>query len=780
MKKLKRDPPIQVSFLHPNQPTFLLQGLIETLEDGLIVVDVERRFVIVNQTAREILGLDPAEPLPERMADQFPLFRPDEVTPLPYDEHPLLRALRGERGHLDVFIRGARCPHGRWVDCTLSPLLDHQGNVTHGIVVFRDVTEQKHAAVELAENKRRLEQAQQVAHLGSWEWDLRDDSHVWSDELFRLFGLAPGAIRPSLEAFLACIHPEDRASVASAIEASLRGEHPFRLEYRTCHPDGTLHFLAGQGDVKLDAAGRPRRFLGVTQDRTEQKRAEAALADKTSKLRAVVDNTTDAVFIKDLEGRYLLVNPACAAVVGAPIAQILGTRDEDHFPPEAVERYRRIDRQVAETGCLVTVEEFVQRDAEGRRYFSSVRAPYTSHRGEPLGVIGISRDITDEKRAQEALCRSREQLDEAQHIAALGSWEWDIRTGRMRWSDGFYRILREGPQSFEPSLAAFLARVHPDDRPGVEARLAGLANSGQAIDHEYRVVLPNGAVRTFHGRGRMALWSDDGSSKAIGTAQDVTERKQIEQQLRRQYEALTELDRLKSHFVNAVTHELRTPLTSVKGYAEFLEDDVGGELTDQQREYVQQLTAGAKRLENILGDMLDYARIEAGTFRVVPEPAELNDKVREILESLRPQASAAQVQLELCLTEPPLQVSMDAQRIGQVLLNLLGNAIKFTPAGGTVRVRTMGDARVVRCQVEDTGPGIAPGDIGRLFTRFTQLEAGQMKRVGIGLGLSIAKSIIEAHGGHIGVESEPGRGSTFWFTLPRPAEPTKILPEAAK
>ncbi len=226
-----------------------------------------------------------------------------------------------------------------------------------------------------------------------------------------------------------------------------------------------------------------------------------------------------------------------------------------------------------------------------------------------------------------------------------------------------------------------------------------------------------------------------------------------------------ELDRLKTNFVGAISHDLRTPLTSIMGYAEFLEDEIGGTLSGTQVEFVQQIHKGARRLEYLLNDLLDFARLDAGTFKLTLGHTDLRDKLLEVAESLRPQIEEARLTLSVGSPETPLIASMDAQRIERVLINLLTNAIKFTLPGGTIRLAARLEGDRVICEVEDTGEGIAPADIPKLFRHFSQLKSG-MKRGGTGLGLSICKAIVEAHGGAIGVRSTLGHGSTFWFSLP--------------
>ncbi len=245
--------------------------------------------------------------------------------------------------------------------------------------------------------------------------------------------------------------------------------------------------------------------------------------------------------------------------------------------------------------------------------------------------------------------------------------------------------------------------------------------------------------------------------------------------LDRQNQRLKELDTLKSEFVSAVSHDLRTPLTSIIGYSEFLEDEIGGPLTQTQHDYVRQVMHAAARLEYLVDDLLDFARLEAGTFHLRLAQAAAGEKALEIAESLRPMVRERGLTLTIAADEPDTTVWMDARRVGQVLTNLLTNAIKFTPAGGRIVVRVHAAGDHVRVEVEDSGSGIAPEHQAKLFKRFSQLSAGREKG-GTGLGLSISKAIVEAHGGAIGVRSELGLGSVFWFTLPVQAEPAEAAP----
>ena len=364
-----------------------------------------------------------------------------------------------------------------------------------------------------------------------------------------------------------------------------------------------------------------------------------------------------------------------------------------------------------------------------------------------------------------APCKSEAMLAESQRLARIGSWELDFATRLLTWSEQQFRNFGFAPAKTPIDRELVVTRIDPRDKDRHEAVMQTAFARGEGFNMDYRVVHPDGNVVNLHSIGRPVFDDDGRLIKFVGTSQDVTERVQLEEQLRRQYDQLLQLDLLKSNFVNSVTHELRTPLTSIMGYAELLEDEIGGPVSSDQRDFISQIQRGAKRLEYLLNDLLDFARMEAGTFSLKVESADLCGWVIEVMESLKPQADERKVLLEAQLPEGPLELEMDGQRIGQVLTNLLSNALKFSPTGGTIRISVTRQGETIRCEFQDQGPGIAYADMPKLFQRFSQLEAGVRMGKGAGLGLSISKALVEAHGGAIGVESTPGLGSTFWFEL---------------
>ncbi|MEB3196152.1 MAG: ATP-binding protein [Candidatus Sericytochromatia bacterium] len=265
----------------------------------------------------------------------------------------------------------------------------------------------------------------------------------------------------------------------------------------------------------------------------------------------------------------------------------------------------------------------------------------------------------------------------------------------------------------------------------------------------------------------LPVLGEDAQIEGIVLAIEVTTRVESEQAQAVRIAKLTELDRLKGDFISMVSHELRTPLSAIAGYAEFLEEETNGALTPAQRGYVQAIQTAEARIRGIVDDLLDFARIEAGTFQVEVRPVDLLEVVGHALLLLLPAGQAGRVSTSLGENPPALQVMADPSRLLQVLLNVMGNAIKFTPPGGAVSVSVERHGEDAWVAVHDTGIGIPTAALPHVFDRFYQVDSSSTRaRGGVGLGLAIARSQIERQGGQMGVDSEIGRGTTPWFTLP--------------
>lgn len=327
----------------------------------------------------------------------------------------------------------------------------------------------------------------------------------------------------------------------------------------------------------------------------------------------------------------------------------------------------------------------------------------------------------------------------------------------------FYRKLRQGlPIAIrnlsEPGIPDLARRFLPKATPG-SAIFLPLAHQGEFFGVLALAYLDS---RAF----------DDPEVDFLGSvASQLAMRIRLgrhQQELLRQIDRLRAAERMKGSFLSAASHELRTPLSSIKGYTEFLEDQLAGPLNRRQLAFVREIELGADRLRRIVDDILDCARLEAGAFRLEVRECDLGQVVAEVLSSMKPQFKAGRVRMLRALPRSSVRLSADPHRVGQVVINLVANALKFTPPGGQIRVWLHVLRAAARVEVADTGIGIEARHLPHLFDRFYQVDPSLAReRGGAGLGLAIAKGLVEAHGGEIGVESTVGKGSTFWFTLPR-------------
>jgi PAS domain S-box-containing protein len=382
-------------------------------------------------------------------------------------------------------------------------------------------------------------------------------------------------------------------------------------------------------------------------------------------------------------------------------------------------------------------------------------------------------EIAARERVQGALRSSESRLLEAQALAHVGSWEWDIDTNAIRWSDEVYRIYGVEPGRFEVTYESFIAMVHPDDRERLEDSVRTALAAGGFFEVEHRIVRPDGVQRAVAGRGRTVCDVDGRPMLMLGTELDVTDRKRAEEQrreladaqsARRQAEAAS---RMKDEFLAIVSHELRTPLNAIIGWAHML----GASQLDEAGtvKALQIIERNALMQARLIDDLLDVSRFATGQAVVQTAPIAIAGIVSTAVETIEPSAAARRIAVQLAVSDRDVVVEGDASRLLQIMSNLLSNAVKFTPEGGFVQVDVDADPDVVRIAVTDTGRGIAPPDLTHVFEPFWQVDTTLTRtESGLGLGLAIVRSLVEAHGGTVRAESGGlGHGSCFSVELPR-------------
>ncbi|MFO7481435.1 PAS domain S-box protein [Oceanibaculum nanhaiense] len=602
---------------------------------------------------------------------------------------------------------------------------------------------------------QRLQSGLEKANIGNWDRDLETGEMFWTPNVSELFGHPYGSLEANYDNLLTAIHPDDRETVLAAVRNCISRGEALYIEHRCIWPDGTVRWILAKADVVRDDTGKPRRLMGAIQDITRRR----ALQEKLKSFKDIVDSVVSGVVVIDARGCIIEINPSMQQIFGYAQEELLGANVSMLMPEAHGKHHDGYLRRYAETGQ----EKIIGRSLEmpGLRKDGSVfplEITVTEIRiGEEAHFVGVLRDITERKDAQRILEKERGLLRQAQEIARLGNWEIASKDGSIYWSPMVYEIFGKDPRTFRPTIENFYEMVHPDDLEALKRHIARARETG-TYDMVHRIVLPDGAVRHVHERARFEPAPDGTSLFAVGIVQDVTDMVRAKEQA----EAAS---RAKSEFLSSMSHELRTPLNAVMGFAQVLEIDEG--LTEDQLDSVRTIRKSGQHLLQLINEILDLARIESGRLELSIEDVGLAELFAESGSLVTPLAAGRDIAVQFARKPSAIAVRGDRTRLNQVLVNLLSNAVKYNRRSGSVVVTALpGDDGMIRIAVADTGAGIPAEKLDELFTPFNRLGAENTEIEGTGIGLVIAKRLIEGMGGRIGVESRAGAGSTFWFELP--------------
>ena len=635
---------------------------------------------------------------------------------------------------------------------------------------------------DLQESKARLEEAQRVAHVGHWEWDLESDVVVWSDETYRIFGLSPQERPMDLATVRAMVHPEDRESLYRGVDEDLvdgvRPDAEFRIvrpngEVRTVHSVTPKRWSSMPGDPKRDASGRPYKLFGTVQDITDRKRAEEALkqsqfylseGQRLAHMGSWASNDLGIRWSDDLgiywsEEVYKIygLDPQN----GAPnLKQYLATIHPDDRASMA-ETIRVMHEQ--RCGCDVT-KRIVRPDGEVR-YVRCVGVPVFEG-GVFKAFHGTTMDVTEHELLTQELRRERAYLTEAQSLTHTGSWACNLLTREIfHSSDENARLYGFDPNQGAIPFDRFYNAILAEDEVALRAKLENAIREGADYDIEFRIRRTDGAIRFLRGIGHHNPSQEIG--EYVGITMDITERKRAEEERERlrQLEAdLAHINRVNmmGELAAALAHEIRQPIaasiTSANACLRWLARDPPD---------LERARAAAARIEqdgNRAADVINRLRsfYKKGT---PPERGivDLSDIVREMTALLRKEAVRHSIKIHSELHENMPNVLADRVQLQQVFMNLMLNAIdamKDTGGKLTISSRLTPEGHLI-VSISDTGVGLPAENTERIFDAFHTT-----KPQGTGMGLAITRSILEAHGGRVWATANREAGATFHFTLP--------------
>ena len=640
---------------------------------------------------------------------------------------------------------------------------------------------------------RLLTLAEEMTQIGHWRVALSDGRPIWSAGAYRIMGVEQGWAVPTLTEMAALYHPDDRERVVESVRSAARESTGYDYEARIVRPDGAVRHVSVGGICETDAEGRTVGLFGTVVDITARKEAAEALAHSEARYRGLAEALPLLVWTTRMSDGQATFTNACFQDYCGPIGSERAAR-QDRNHPEDRPAIEAAWKTAVATGTTLRMESRLRRHDGAYRWHKVVMIPVPQADGSaPAEWLGTALDIDDIITAQTRLKETGDLLRLALEAADAGAWDFDMRTGVISLAPEhrrMYGLADDSPMQISP--AAWTELVHPDDRIPTWDAVRQAVDTRAVYSAEYRIV-GGGSERWMHACGRVLYDADGRPFRMVGLSFDVTERKRAEAALqaatRAAEAARIEAERAseaKSEFLAAMSHEIRTPLNGILGYADLLLE--GHRHSPEDRHRLELIQGSGAALLTVVNDILDFSKIEAGQLELDPITFPLHGLVDNTVSIVRGSALKSPLGIA-CRLDPglPAFVLGDASRLRQVLLNLLNNAVKFTPEGsvtlsvrheGTRALPTGETVEAMRFCVADTGIGIAPEQRERLFKRFSQVDGSISRRFGgSGLGLAICRHLVTMMGGEIGVESRVGIGSTFWFTLelPRREAPPELL-----
>jgi PAS domain S-box-containing protein len=654
-----------------------------------------------------------------------------------------------------------------WANVLITALRDDAGRLRGFASVFRDFTERKKAEVTLRESEERYRSlfehmSEGLAHCRMVYDGDRPVDFVYLDvnPAFEfLTGLRGVAGKKVSEVFPGIL--ESDPGLIERYARVARQRTPERFEI---YVESLGHWF----DISVYSPARGE-FVALFHIITDRKRVEEELRASEERLRMAQQAARVGSFNWDIQSGVNTWSPELEALYGLPrggFPQTEAAWENLVHPDDRIEAIRRVDRALESGGTT---------DAEWRVMWPDGSVHWIAGRwqvlkddfGAPLRMTGINFDITDRKRIEEELRASEERMRLAQQVARVGTFEWDIQTGINTWTPETEALYGLPPGSFGRTEAAFEQLVHPEDRDQVLRWVERAMETGAPGEGEWRAVWPDGSVHWITARWQVLRDRHGKPVRMTGINMDITESKRAEE-LRASEAALREADRQKNQFLATLSHELRNPLAPIRNSLYILERASPG--SERARKAQAILNRQVGQLNWLIDDLLDVTRITHGKVQLQRERVDLNELAHRTVEDHRTVFAKSEVRLEVLPAAAEVWINGDRVRLAQVVGNLLQNAVKFTPHGGKATVSVQAD--VARGQaaltVRDTGAGIEPQMLPRLFHPFSQADATlDRSKGGLGLGLALVKGLVELHGGSVSVASEGlGKGAAFTISLP--------------
>ena len=647
------------------------------------------------------------------------------------------------------------------------------------VTIERDTRQRNRDRAALIASEDRLRLSLQAARAGSWEWDIERNESQWSDELWRLYELDPTASKATRDVWRTIVHPDDFAAAETAIDSAAREAHDVVMEYRVRRGSGGYRWILALGQAICNEDGRAVRYNGIALDITDRKVAEQALQQRERILHRFTEAAPVAIAIFDRSMALLAASKRFRDDYVAGRADLVG-RNLYEILPQVEAKWGAVHRRCLEGAVESNPGERFPRPDGGEQWVRWEIQPWYEAEDRIGGIVLFSEDITEQRRAERELNESAARLQLAQRVAQMGSFEWDLEKQKLTWTPEMERLHGMESGSFGGAGSPWMDRIHPDDREGITKRLFG-APQGEAVDHEWRVIWPDGSLHWLTGRWRVLRDENGNPSRVSGMMMDITPRKLAEQALvelnqelelkvRERTAQLESANRELEAFAYSVSHDLRAPLRGIDGWSMALLEEYGQLFDETAHTYLGRVRSEAQRMSRLIDDLLHLSRITRA--QIVSIPVDLTRVANAVAQRLREEFPDRQFDFRIAEN---LTAQGDERQLEIALTNLLGNAAKFTGPRPTATIefeRQILEGETVFV-VRDNGVGFSMDYAKMLFAPFLRLHR-MSEFPGTGIGLATVQRIVHRHGGRVWANAEVGRGATFYFTL----SPSANRPEA--
>lgn len=677
---------------------------------------------------------------------------------------------QGRVWHGEVCNR-AKDGHLYWVNSTIVPFLGENRKPYQYVSIRTDISEQ-HAIQQEAEFQRQ--QTNMILnHVPAMIWYKDTDSNIIraNKAAADLAGVTASdmAGRPYSEFFPADTVERYRRDDLIVINSGkpLLGI----IESFPCDGDEGECWASVDRVPSFDQEGKVNGVLVLAVDITTRLRFEKALEQSEERLKRSQTFANIGTWDWNIETGDLFWSERIAPLFGYAPGELETTYENfiNAVHPDDRDKVMGAVTACVEQGIVYDIEHRVMWPDGSVHWVQEKGDVIRNEHGQPVHMLGVVSDIHKRKVAEEALAESEYHLKEAQRMGRIGHWTLLMPEGNLYWSDEIYRIFGRMPGEYTPSYERFMEMVHPDDLDLVRSSERQAESTGlHKVDH--RIILPDGEVRWVHEEARAINDKKGNLQRMVGTVQDITDRKALEASLLTAKDEAEQANRSKSEFLSNMSHELRTPLNAILGFTQLLDMEENEYFSHTASENLQEITKAGHHLLDLINEVLDLAKIEAGQIELSLDQVKVEDVVNACCSLITNMANKRHIKMHCNLASLQGNDLMlaDYTRSKQILLNLLSNAVKYNREGGEIYLSAQHTPdKMIRICVKDTGSGIGTQKMKKLFEPFNRLGAENMDIEGTGIGLVITRQLVEMMNGRIGVESEDGIGSTFWFELPR-------------